>query len=194
VSKHPRRPSCRSESRVARAILAAALLALPLLGCSSRDEPEDDPLVHPVLSPNGEPLTGSRLGTRSCAEALETWQAKWGGRLAIQAYVADAEAQFRAMDLDRDGVLTSAELTQLRAQHRIERKENEERRARRRIEARATRTQTADPVMSADANLDFRVTRDEFLAYAQRRFRALDTNGNGTLDRAEIASSCALAR
>ena len=188
--KHLRRASCR----ILPAILAAALLALPLVGCSSRDEPEDDPLVHPVLSPNGEPLTGSQLGTRSCLEALEAWQAKWRDRLDLPSYVADARAQFRAMDLDGDGVLTSAELTELRAQHRIERKENEEKRNRRRIAVRATRTQAADPVMSADANLDFRVTQDEFLGYAQRRFRALDTNGNGTLDRAEIASLCAPAR
>jgi hypothetical protein len=190
VSKDHRRPSCR----LLPAILAAALLAVPLVGCSSRDEPEGDPLVHPVLSPNGEPLTGSQLGIKSCAEAVAAWQAKWRDRLDLPSYVADAEAQFRAMDLDRDGVLTSAELTQLRAQHRIERKEEDERRSRRRLQARATRTQTADPVMSADANLDFRVTQDEFLGYSQRRFRTLDTNGNGTLDRAEVASLCTPAR
>jgi hypothetical protein len=190
VSKDRRRPSCR----LLPAILAAAFLAQPLVGCSSRDEPEDDPLVHPVLSPNGEPLTGSQLGTKNCADALAAWHAKWRDRLDLPTYVADAEAQFRAMDLDRDGVLTSAELTELRARHRIERKEEDERRSRRRLQARATRTQSADPVMSADANLDFRVTQDELLGYAQRRFRALDSNGNGTLDRAEIASLCAPGR
>ena len=193
MSKHRRWRSRRIEG-ILPAVLASALLALPLLGCSSRDEPEEDPLVHPVLSANGEPLTGSKLGAKSCVEALEAWQAKWRDGLDLRSYVADAEAQFRAMDLDRDGVLTSAELTELRAQHRIEHKENEEKRGRRRVAPRPTRTQAADPVMSADANLDFRVTQDEFLAYAQRRFRALDTNGNGTLDRAEIASLCTPVR
>jgi hypothetical protein len=188
--KEYRRLSCRVATCTTRAVCVGALLLLPLAGCSSRDEPEDDPLVHPVLSPNGEPLTGSKLGAKSCVEALDAWQAKWRGRLDLRSYVADADAQFRAMDLDRDGVLTSAELTELRAQHRIERKEDEQKRGRRRPAPRPTRTQSADPVMSADANLDFRVTQDEFLGYAQRRFRALDTNGNGVLDRAEIAILC----
>ena len=190
MTKRHHRPSCG----IARTFVAVTLLALPLLGCSYREDAEEDPFVHPVLSPSGEPLTGAGLGVKSCAEALEAWRMKWG-RLDLPAYLADARAQFQAMDLDRDGVVTSAELSEQRAAHRVQPKEEEERRARRRAAARGpTRAQGADPVMSADANLDFRVTPDEFLAYAQRRFRALDANSDGVLDRAEIASLCARPR
>jgi hypothetical protein len=41
-----------------------------------------------------------------------------------------------------------------------------------------------EPVTSTDSNLDGRITRAEFLAAADRRFKRLDRNGDGkiTLD------------
>ncbi len=44
----------------------------------------------------------------------------------------------------------------------------------------------AEPVSSADSNLDGRVTRAEFLAAADRRFKRLDRNGDGKLTIEEL--------
>ena len=44
----------------------------------------------------------------------------------------------------------------------------------------------AEPVSSADANLDGRITRAEFLAAADRRFKRLDRNGDGKLTIEEL--------
>jgi hypothetical protein len=44
----------------------------------------------------------------------------------------------------------------------------------------------AEPVSSADANLDGRVTKAEFLAAADRRFKKLDRNGDGKLTIEEL--------
>ena len=44
----------------------------------------------------------------------------------------------------------------------------------------------AEPVKSADTNLDGRITRAEFLAAADRRFKRLDRNGDGKVTMAEL--------
>ncbi|MDZ5648811.1 hypothetical protein [Nitrospirillum sp. BR 11828] len=43
-----------------------------------------------------------------------------------------------------------------------------------------------DPIMAADTNLDFRVTRDEFRAYARALFEVIDANHDGQLTLEEI--------
>jgi hypothetical protein len=47
-----------------------------------------------------------------------------------------------------------------------------------------------DPVMSADTNLDNRVTLSEFMFYAQKTFPALDSDHNGSLSSSEIQNLC----
>ncbi|MFA5119791.1 EF-hand domain-containing protein [Zavarzinia sp.] len=47
-----------------------------------------------------------------------------------------------------------------------------------------------DPVMAADANLDFRVTEGELAARVKERFAKLDTNHDGKLDADELAAYC----
>ncbi|MDB5427016.1 MAG: EF-hand domain protein [Phenylobacterium sp.] len=53
----------------------------------------------------------------------------------------------------------------------------------------------AEPVMAADADLDGRITKAEFLAAADRRFKRLDKNGDGklTLDELPMTASQAEA-
>ena len=51
---------------------------------------------------------------------------------------------------------------------------------------RRSRRIAADPVMLADVHLRNRVTRDEFMTYANANFAALDVNRDGRLSRAEI--------
>jgi hypothetical protein len=47
-----------------------------------------------------------------------------------------------------------------------------------------------DPVMSADVNLDNRVTLEEFQAQAARTFASLDRNRDGRLSKDEVEASC----
>jgi hypothetical protein len=111
------------------------------------------------------------------------------------------------VDENKDGTITPDELTQLRlrlippAQRAIEtRAENERqrmlaRRGRRDLESgRASATDRPDPVMSADVNLDNRVTQEEFHAQAVRTFASLDRNRDGHLSRDEVAATCTPVR
>ncbi len=94
------------------------LTALLLLAaCSTPDPRLSRP--RPVFSPNGELLSSGGRHAPHCPEALGRWwdrlaQAN-GGRLSREVFMADAEAQFTAMDLDHDGFITPSELSEVRA-------------------------------------------------------------------------------
>jgi hypothetical protein len=46
-----------------------------------------------------------------------------------------------------------------------------------------------EPVRGSDANLDFRISKDEWLAAARRRFEELDKNHDGKLERSELPAT-----
>jgi hypothetical protein len=120
--------------------------------------------------------------------------------------MADARRQFRAMDRDGDGFVTPPELAALRAPFEAAPPSRAARRPdadeggpgapRRRGERRAGRDldrrdeDRPDPVMSADANLDNRVSEEEFLHHAERRFAALGGTGAGGLTLEAARTSC----
>jgi hypothetical protein len=56
--------------------------------------------------------------------------------------------------------------------------------------ASGMKSDRADPVMLADTGLRNRVTRDEFMAYAQRNFATLDHHHDGRLERYEVLAAC----
>ena len=174
---------------------AALLLLLPLVsGCFWHDPP---PQRGTLYSPNGEPLSGGRLGHPACADAIAGWfdrlDAGHAGAIDLRAFQADAARQFTAMDLDKDGVLTPAELAQYRAPYVdapvVQDKTRQDERGRELRPPPPTR-ERADPVMLADTGLRNRVTRTEFLAYASRTFAGLDTNRDGRLSRDELTRAC----
>jgi len=176
---------------------ALLLLLLPAVsGCFWRDHA---PTQRGTLySPNGEPLSGGRLGHPSCADALGRWfdrvDANHDGAIDRNEFLADAARQFALMDLDKDGVLTPAELAQYRAPY-AEAPQVEEAPAQddeRRRELRPTRAgpERPDPVMLADTGLHNRVTREEFLAFASRTFAGLDADHDGRVTRAELTALC----
>jgi len=47
-----------------------------------------------------------------------------------------------------------------------------------------------DPIMAADTNLDNKVSKDEFMAMADRHFDALDVKRDGMLTQDEVAAKC----
>jgi len=180
----------------AAAILFAALLALG--GCSwfgGRDHPED---AGPIYSPNGEPLSGGPLGHPRCEQAMAQWfarvDANHDGTIDRAEFLADAARQFAAMDLDHDGTVTPAELAQYRRPYAPPPLPDQESGRRRRGGADNARAAIAkdrpDPVMLADVRLRNRVSRNDFMAYANTNFAGLDTNHDGRLSRAELVATC----
>jgi hypothetical protein len=64
-------------------------------------------------------LSAGGKGAPSCPDALGIWWDKvagaHGGQLGKDVFLADANSQFDAMDLDHDGFITPSELSEYRA-------------------------------------------------------------------------------
>ncbi len=161
------------------------LVASGLAACSDRGRsgPEGGGEVRqtPALmfSPNGEPLNGGSQGQPSCELAMNYWldraDANHDGRLSREEFLADARAQFAKMDLDGQGTLTSEEIARFRQPFR-----------------QGTHMRDIpDPVMSADRNLNFMVTPEEFQQQAAETFARLDAGGKGAIERPDLAAPCA---
>ncbi len=160
-------------------LAAALLLAAGLSACAHHGRhrhPSPPPLFY---SPNGEPLNGGPLDHPSCETAMAGWfgrvDANHDGRIDRNEFLADARAQFARMDVEHFGYLTSEELDRYRAPYR-----------------KGTRMPPGggrDPVMSADADLDFKVTPEEFMAQASETFNRL-AGSDGTIGRDTLPSLC----
>jgi hypothetical protein len=197
-------------------VVAVLALAVGLSGCGSSGQGQLRRPQGIVYSPNGEPLTGGPLGHRPCAQVMDGWFDRLDighqGRVTHDQFLADAEAQFVRMDLDHDGYITPEELARFRAPYTDNRQAMvppsderpdgggdaaESRRGRRqegpsqpsRGTGHASLTQ-ADPVMSADTDLDFRVSHQEFLAQAEAIFKRLDSDHQGTITKPATEASC----
>lgn len=180
--------------------------ALGLGGCSStpKDAAVKDKqfrfMVHEgpggvLYSPNGEPLTGGPLGSPTCIEAQTKWfglvDSNHDGVIDATEFTEDARIQFNRMDRDHDGAIYPSELLSYREPFQIGLKRQQIEEAEQ--EDAKKKKQTADisdPVMSADSNLDFKVTQDELIAQAQDMFKVIDTNHNGKLEKSEILATC----
>ena len=88
-----------------------ALAVLP--GCSS--EPQGPP--PPTFSPNGEPLLPPQWPDK-CEDALDSWFDRMDpghtGGITHAVLLADAERQYKLMDLRHDGKVTAEELSKYR--------------------------------------------------------------------------------
>lgn len=168
-----------------RRLLVLALV-LPAAACSGfRPEPPKAPPAISVNSPNGEPLP-FKAGQDDCRGALSAWFSRAdrnGDGVIDQAeYLADAERWFDQADLDHDGQITPDELAAIRSQllpqpeQPAEPDPEQARRSRSMATLRHTNARV-DPVMEADANADFRVTRAEFRAYSTELFNARQRGG-----------------
>jgi len=173
-----------------------------------------------VYSPNGEPLSGGALGHPSCVEAIAGWfdrvDTNHDGIIDRTELLADARIQFLRMDLDGDGAIYPAELLAFRLSYQgparrtnnvgADNKEDQNSAEMDRLKAmgysagivtaddrykkNTVVADISDPVMSADTNLDFKVSLDEFTAQAQDLFKRMDIDHDGKVERMEIMMAC----
>jgi EF hand domain-containing protein len=193
--------------------LCLALLALlAAAGCSRSHT--DSPPHRAIFSPNGEPLSGGPLGFAKCETAMGGWfdrlEGAHKGALDRATFLADARHQFKAMDLNGDGILTPEVLLRYREpystgvapQQAARDNASESDKAghpghMKKPGSGRTGTGSADiardvpdPVMSADTSLRLQVTEPEFLRHAEKVFDSLDANHDGELSRAEALEWC----
>lgn len=154
-------------------VISAILLAL-LGGCGFGSErPAGAQLIS---SPNGEPL-GAVNDTVRCETLLAEWFAavdtNRDGLLSQAELESDALRWFLRADTDGDGFVTVTELTALRrplepppAPRMVSRGPASPFRDDRNLIVH----RELDLVMAADVNLDWRVSREEFMAATVRRY------------------------
>jgi hypothetical protein len=192
--------------------LSAALLSLALAAACSHSH---TPPHYAIYSPNGEPLSGGQLGFPTCETALGGWfdrlDGAHRGTVDRASFLADARRQFKAMDLNGDGVITPEVLLRYREPYAVgvageqNAAANEDAdRAKagqpghekaqgttaRRLGTANVDRDVPDPVMSSDTSLRLRVTAADFELHAQKVFDRLDTNHDGRLSRPEALLWC----
>lgn len=196
----------RVNIRAAGVTVLAIVSVLAVSGCN---RPRLAYSAGPPVAVSGEPLLF--VSGESCSEAQGQWfnraDANRDGVVDLAEAKADAARFFAAVDADRNGFVTPVELTE----YRVKTYPPEYRRA---ISNPMPPTSppattpggteipdpelrrflltpvTTDLVMSADTDLDFRVTLPEIQAKLAERGAKLDGNGDGALSLSEITDFC----
>lgn len=154
----------------------------------------------PIYSLTGELLNGGTLGHPLCEDAQSAWLKRvdtdQDGTIDQAELSAEAKRQFALMDLNHDGFITSDELAIYRGQNDAQdlhdentKKDPQDRRSVYHIAAHPHGSQP-DPVLSADSNLDFKVTLNEFLALQIENLQLYDKDHDHTLDAHELNQLC----
>ena len=165
---------------------------------------------HLLYSPNGDPLNGGPLGKPTCQDAMARWfdrvDTNHDAAITEPEFLVDASAQFQRMDIDKKGYLVSEEVERFRMPYReisvaAPAEETDSTPAPARGRGRRHNGENSgdkktemegglDFVMSADTNLDYKVTPDEFMAHARKKFTELDSDRNDSLNKMEVSATC----
>ena len=184
-----------------RLIYASCLFVLA--GCGNLGGPSSTDLLSryptPIYSLTGEILNGGPLGQPRCEAAQESWlnrvDTDHDGLLELAELQDEARRLFAQMDLNKDGFITADELAVYRAAF-----QNPDQPPGMEIDPKAPKGthrlpihphgSQPDPVLSADSNLDFQVTLDEFLALQKDNIARYDKNHDHKLDAGELQQLC----
>jgi Ca2+-binding EF-hand superfamily protein len=186
------------------------LLLLSLAGVLSAcgGGPKVPAIRYAAVSPAGELLAAPTMEAETYRAAMLGWfdraDSNHDGRIDSTEMRIDAERTFKLYDHNGDGFVTSAEMTAYRVQSpyranpvqgggrirpgRVNLTAEEAETANRDSAGRAQYRMGLDPVMSADANADFRVTLAEFLAQMAIRHGQMDLDKDGFVSRQEFLS------
>ncbi|ACJ00855.1 hypothetical protein [Rhodospirillum centenum] len=190
-----------------RQLPAFAALTLLLAACAGSDPDIPRPRLT-ALSPAGELLSAPTPDPEAYRAALTDWfrRADRNGDGAVDRIelLADTDRAFAAFDLNRDGRITAAELTEYRLRSPFRAPPEPTGRDRpgtegtpggdpsaagvvpRERAARSRARPRLDAVMSADTDADFQVTAAELRTQAEARFAAADADGDGRLTLEEV--------
>jgi hypothetical protein len=144
------------------------------------------------ISPSGEPFTAPVEAPFPIVKWFNRMDKKGDGKVDLEEFRADASAFFDVLDRNHDGVISQAEIQvyehvivpQILNQNGVPSPIEDD------TPQKLTPDQGAayyglfqepEPVMAADRNFDFLVSRKEFLDQADRHFRALDVKAKGYL-------------
>jgi len=165
-----------------------------------------------IYSPAGDPLNGGPLGHPACPAAMKNWftraDVNHDNAVTIDEFLGDAKTQFQRMDIDKNGYLVSEELERFRMTYRDEpanehhdngdsdqssggghhgkKHGGEDENA---ASHGSNTGSVIDPVMSADVNLDYKVSLDEFISYEKNTFKKLNAANDGKLTLVEVTKA-----
>ena len=182
--------------------LALTIASFLATGCYSNAPTPTDLLIRfptPIYSLTGERLLGGAQGQPTCDEAQTAWLQRvdtdHDGSIDLKELISEARKQFALMDINHDGTVTADELAVFRSGGPSSPSqapdEEKDRRGVHRLQEHPQSSQP-DPVLSADANLDFQVTLDEFLAQQSDNMSQFDKDKNQRLDAQELKHLCRL--
>ncbi|MCA1909489.1 MAG: hypothetical protein LDL39_14115 [Magnetospirillum sp.] len=193
-----------------RPTLLPAVLALLFLTSACGGPPGGERPAPGPERPQALPLintpTGEPLGRAQCPHAASAWFVRTDsdrdGGLSRAEFSTDAGAVFARLDRDTDGFVTPDELQKARMPFFDQGGQPEQPQRPRGsgvmggdMPAREGKNGgggagSPDPVMTADSNLDFKVSRAEFAARNDAAFTALDNNADHRLSMDEVVASC----
>ncbi len=181
---------------------AAFMVVVPLAlnGCMTRQPSGSEMLSRfptPIYSLTGERLNGGPKGQTTCEDA----QAKWlqnvdldkDGGLELDELLTEAKRQFALMDLNHDGFITPDELSLYRAQTGGTQLATEpmegDKHGVHPLPMHPAGSQP-DPVLSADSNLDFQVSLEEYLSQQKDNMAQFNKDKDQSLDAQELNLLC----
>lgn len=168
------------------------------------------------IAPWGEPVRAQE-GQPAISLWFAASDADQDGRLTLEEFQTRATAFHGALDRNRDGIVTSAESNALFAAtapemfapppgpraaavmprdpgRLIQPRERESSDPGLRGAARFGLLAEIEPVMTCDADMSRWVSREEFAACTERRFRILDANNDGAFELSESPRAAQLLR
>lgn len=196
--------------RLSRILLMAAIAGLAACG-GGRYPPPPTRGNGILFSPNGEPLSGGPLGRPKCQQAIADWFSRTDrnhdGVIDLDEFLADNQEQFARMDVHHAGYVTAADLSEFRAPYESgpgampggggdgpsaggsPGKGPGANGGRNGPRGPLVDTR-ADPVMSADKSLSFKVTAQDFTAHGREVFAELNASHDGRLTAGQAQTSC----
>jgi hypothetical protein len=177
---------------------AKALAAILLMSLTAARAPPPPPENNLFISPAGEPFLAPSTQPFPIVAWFNGADANHDGKLDADEFRADAVRFFNVLDRNKDGFLVSLEiyiyehvyvpeiLTAQGPPPPVEASTDSDTPPRARLDTQQGAVQFSlfsepEPVLSADRNLDGRVSLAEFKAQADRHFAALDPTGRGYL-------------
>jgi hypothetical protein len=198
-------------------LLGGALLLAGEAAAQSIQSPQAAGFTQLFVSPCGEPYRGKAADPYPVVLWFKQTDANHDGAVDKAEFRADHAGFFDALDADANGLIDGPEVTfyesrvvpdvfhpelfgmtigpilaQYAPQGTIK---NPTRRQAREYQGAAAYGLLAEPepVRAADTDLNGRVTKQEFMEAADRRFARLDKNGDGKLDMAELPATAVQA-